>query len=251
LGGADRAIGRTLRIAGAGRMPERVYRIVGVARNVAWDGLVEQDTRRFVREGESGDPKSARFDIYFSLLQQPQMVLSIGVSTAGDPATMLEPARQAIGRVVPASAVHWTTTMADEVALEYASSRFYSLIVALFSASALAVTSVGLFALLSHAAANRMSEMGLRVALGATPRSAAALLLRAGLLPVAAGIAAGLAGAAAAARSLQTLLYGVAPFDPVSFLTAVLCFLAVALAAGAVPAHRVLRVDPMTTLRTE
>jgi ABC-type antimicrobial peptide transport system permease subunit len=179
------------------------------------------------------------------------MVVSVGVSTSGDPAMLIAPVRQAIGKVAPASAVHWTTTMAEEVALEYASSRFYSLIVAVFSLSALAITSVGLFALLSHAAARRMSEMGLRVALGATPRSAAALLLRAGLLPIAAGIAGGLAGGAVAARSIQSLLYGVAPFDAVSFAVAVGCFLAVALAAGAEPARRVMRVDPMTTLRTE
>ena len=67
--------------------------------------------------------------------------------------------------------------MDDEIALEYAPSRFYSIIVAVFSVSALLLTTIGLFALLSHAAAQRMSEMGLRLALGATPRAMAALLL--------------------------------------------------------------------------
>ena len=104
--------------------------------------------------------------------------------------------------------------MGDEVALEYASSRFYSIIVVLFSLSALVVTSIGLFALLSHAASRRFGEMGLRLALGATPQSTAALLLKTGLAPIAAGIVAGLAGAVLAACLLQGLLYGVGPSMP-------------------------------------
>jgi predicted permease len=250
VGGADRAVGRTLRLAATGRSPERTYRVIGVAADVAWDGLVD-DRRRFVPYVGGGDAKAARFDVYLSLLQHPQAMVSVGFSTTGDPTMLIEPARQAISTVAPASAVHWTSTMDDEVALEYASSRFYTLIVGFFSVSALAVTSIGLFALLSRAAARRMSEMGLRVALGATPRTAARLLLTNGFTPVAVGVAVGLLGAVVTARLLQELLYGVLPFDSVSFAAAGTLVVAVALCAGLVPARRILRVDPMTTLRAE
>jgi putative ABC transport system permease protein len=177
------------------------------------------------------------------------MVVSVGAATSGDAASYIGPLRQAINSIVPASAVHWTSAMEDEIALEYAPSRFYSVIVVMFSLSALLLTSLGLFALLSHAAAQRMSEMGLRLALGATPRSTAGLLLRGGLAPLAAGIAGGLAGAAAAARFMQGLLYGVDAFDVVTFVAAVATLLAVTLAAGVIPARRVAAVDPIATLR--
>jgi hypothetical protein len=168
VGGPEGAIGRIVTLlpettAGA----RRDFRIIGVAENVAWDGLREQDTRRYIRYGDASDARAARYDVYLALAQSPSTVVSVGVWTAGDPSQMIEPVRRAIAAIVPRSAVHWTSTMDDEVALEYEASRFYSLIVAAFSLSALLLTSIGLFALLSHAAAQRMGEMGLRMALGA------------------------------------------------------------------------------------
>jgi ABC-type antimicrobial peptide transport system permease subunit len=141
--------------------------------------------------------------------------------------------------------------MDDEIAIEYAPSRFYSVIVAMFSLSALVLTSIGLFALLSHAASQRMSEMGLRLALGATPQSAATLLLRTGLLPLATGVAAGLAGAALASRFMQGMLYGIDTVDAFTFALAIATLLAVSLAAGVLPARRVAAVDPVRTLRAD
>ncbi len=255
IGGTERALGRIVTLVPDPDMamgavpPPRVFRIVGVAEDIAYDGLVEQDTRRYVRGGDAGDARAGRYDVYFSLAQSPTTVISIGVSTAGDAAAMIAPVRQTIGSIAPASAVHWVSTMDDEIALEYASSRFYSVIVVLFSASALLLTSIGLFALLSHAAAQRRSEMGLRLALGATPRSTASLLLRTGMLPLAAGVAGGLAGAVFVSRMMRGMLYGVGAFDPMAFVAAVSALLLVSFAAGLIPARRVATVDPITTLR--
>jgi hypothetical protein len=252
VGGAEQAVGRTIRFAPNGpRPPDIDFRIVGVADDVAYDGVVEQDTRRFLGVGDHANARAARYDVYFSLAQLPATVVSIGVSTGGDAASMIAPLRQVIGSIVPASAVHWTSAMDDEIAIEYAPSRFYSVIVLLFSLSALALTSVGLFALLSHAASQRMGEMGLRQALGATPQSTAALLMRTGVLPLAAGVAAGLAGGAVAARLMQGMLYGIETFDALTFAAAVSVLLAVSLAAGLIPARRVAAVDPILTLRGE
>ena len=252
VGGPERAIGRTIRFAPNGDRPSnRDYRIVGVADDVAYDGVVEQDTRRFLGLGDHANARTSRYDAYFSLDQQPSMVISIGVSTDGDAAAMVAPIRQVIGSIVPASAVHWTSAMDDEIAIEYAPSRFYSVIVVLFSLSALLLTSIGLFALLSHAAAQRMSEMGLRVALGASPRSTATLILRTGLLPLAAGVAGGLAGAVSASRFMQGMLYGIEAFDVLTFTSAVAALLAVTLAAGLIPARRVAVVDPIASLRRQ
>jgi putative ABC transport system permease protein len=249
VGGPERALGRTIRFASSdARASDREFRVVGVVEDVAYDGVVEQNTRRFLASGGFAGAE-ARYDVYFALAQTPTMVVSIGAATTGDAAALIAPLRQVINTMVPASAVHWTSAMEDEIALEYAPSRFYSVIVVMFSLSALMLTSLGLFALLSHAAAQRMSEMGLRLALGATPQSTAALLLRTGLMPLVTGTAGGLAGAAAASRFLQGMLYHIAAFDVVTFAAAVAMLLAVTLAAALIPARRVAAVDPITTLR--
>jgi putative ABC transport system permease protein len=249
-GGPERALGRTIRFAASDdRASDREFRIVGVVDDIAYDGVVEQNTRRFLSSG-GFSAAQARYDVYFSLAQTPTMVVSIGAATTGDAAAFIAPLRRVVNSIAPASAVHWTSTMDDEIALEYAPSRFYSVIVVMFSLSALLLTSLGLFALLSHAAAQRTSEMGLRLALGATPHATAALLLRGGLAPLAAGMAGGLAGAGAAARFMQGMLYGVEAFDVVTFAAAVVTLLAVTLAAGLIPARRVAAVDPITTLRS-
>jgi putative ABC transport system permease protein len=252
LGGPERAIGRALRFASNGSRPsDRTYRIVGVADDIAYDGVVEQDTRRFLGIGDHADARASRYDVYFSLAQTPATVVSIGVSTAGDASAMLGPVRQAIASIAPASAVHWISAMDDEIAIEYAPSRFYSVIVTIFSLSALLLTSIGLFALLSHAASQRMSEMGLRLALGATPRATTALLLRTGLLPLAAGVSVGLIAAAITSRAMQGMLYGIEAFDTPTFAASVAALLAVTLSAALIPARRVAKVDPITTLRTD
>ena len=89
----------------------------------------------------------------------------------------------------------------------------------------------------------------MRLALGATPRATASLLLRMGMLPLAAGVAAGLLGAAFVSRMMRGMLYGVGTFDPIAFVAAVLALLLVSFAAGLIPARRVATVDPITTLR--
>jgi ABC-type antimicrobial peptide transport system permease subunit len=159
--------------------------------------------------------------------------------------------RRRIAQIAPASAVHWTSTMDEEVALEYAPTRFYTVLVAAFSSSALLLTSIGLFALLSHAAARRTSEMGLRLALGASPASTAGLLLRAGLWPLALGVVGGLAGAALVARAMGGLIYGIGHFDALTFTSSVIALLAITVGAGLFPARRVARIDPITALRTD
>jgi predicted lysophospholipase L1 biosynthesis ABC-type transport system permease subunit len=225
--------------------------VVGVAEDVAWDGLAEQDTRRFIHYADSGDPKAARYDVYAPLERFPQTIVSIGASTAGHPEPLLDPLRRRIAEIAPASAVHWMSAMDDEVALEYAPTRFYTLLVVAFSSSALLLTSIGLFALLSHVAARRTSEMGLRLALGASRASTASLLLRAGMVPLGIGVVGGLVGGALVARAMAGLLYGIGRFDIPAFAAAVVALTAVALVAGLIPARRVANIDPIAALRAD
>ena len=259
MGGPARALGRHVTFPDssspldvAGR-----FRIVGVTADMAYDGLVEQDTRRYVTFGSGTDSHSARHDVFVPLSRVPVTLVSMAASTvldgpanAADAAALVEPLRRRISQIAPTSAVHWTGTMVEEVGLEYAPSRFCAVLVAAFSAGALAVTSLGLFALLSHAAVRRSAEMGVRLALGATPRQAALLLLRTGFAPIVTGALLGLVGALWAGAALRGLLYDVALFDAWAFGGALAVLAAVALIAGIVPARRVAAVDPLTVLRS-
>jgi putative ABC transport system permease protein len=251
MGGEQQALGRTVTFDGDPDLPSGRFRVVGVADDVAWDGLAQEDTRVFVGSGGAASPRTARHDVYVPLARFPMTVVSIGAWTSGDPAALVEPLRRGIASIAPASAVHWTGAMAEEIAAEYAPTRFYLALVAAFSLSALALTSIGVYALLSHAAARRTGEMGLRMALGASRSSIAVLLLRGGLRPLVLGVAGGLAGAALVARGMGTMLYGVERFDTLSFAVAVGVLLSVSLAAGLLPARRAAALDPLEALRTD
>ena len=120
-----------------------------------------------------------------------------------------------------------------------------------FGVLALILAAVGLYGLLAYAVAQRTSEVGLRIALGAEPRAVARMLLVRGLRPVAAGIPIGLTVAWWACRFVSGLLYGIRPFDAGSIAGAVALLTLVALAAGSVPARRAAKVDPMVALRQD
>ena len=205
MGGLDVALGRTVELLQDPALMSGVwgrFRVIGVAENVAYDGLVEQDTRRLIHAGGDADPWAGRWDVYVPLSRTGQTIVSIAASTSGQASSLIDPIRRAVASIAPASAIHWTGTMAEDVALEYAPARFYSVLVTAFSTSAMLLTGVGLFALLWNAAVRRTGEMGLRFALGAPRRSVAWLILSAGLRPTLTGAAAG-TGRALGGRRLQ------------------------------------------------
>ena len=116
---------------------------------------------------------------------------------------------------------------------------------------AVAVSAAGLYGVVAHSVAARTSEVGVRLALGSTPGRVVSLMMREGLLLAAVGIALGLCGAVAATRTIRTLLFGVPPTDPVSFVGAALLLLFVTVLATYLPARRAARVDPVVPLRAE
>jgi putative ABC transport system permease protein len=253
MGGLERALGREVVVVpepDEPHMPAGAFRVVGVAENVAWDGLGEEDTGRYIRYRE-GDARGAGEAVYVPLAQYPQRLVSIGVLAHGEAAAVIEPVRRTLGQAAPTSAVHWTEPLADSLAAEYAPSRFYAVLVAAFSTSALLLTGVGLFALLSHGVSRRTGEIGVRMALGALPGHVVGLVLRSGLRPLLAGVVLGLAGAVAVARLVGSLLYGIPALDGASFIGATAALLLVALAAGLLPARRAVGIDPMRALRAE
>ena len=120
-----------------------------------------------------------------------------------------------------------------------------------FALSALALASLGIYGVISFTVARRTAEMGIRIALGARGAQLVGMVVRQGMIPVAAGLAAGVLCSLAVSRLIASQLYGVAPNDPLSIAVVVMLLLAVALGACWIPARRATRVDPLTALRFE
>ncbi|HVZ49430.1 MAG TPA: FtsX-like permease family protein, partial [Gemmatimonadaceae bacterium] len=120
-----------------------------------------------------------------------------------------------------------------------------------FAALALLLATIGLYGVISYAAGQRTREMGVRIALGATPARVLALVMARGASLAATGAALGVAGSLVAARTLAGLLYGVTTTDLVTFTSAPALLVAVALVATWLPARRAVRADPLTALRAE
>jgi ABC-type antimicrobial peptide transport system permease subunit len=141
--------------------------------------------------------------------------------------------------------------MTDIVARSLGVRRFSLVLLSAFAVVALALAIGGLYSVLSYAVAQRTPELGVRLAIGATPGQVLRLVLADGMRLILVGLALGALMGAALARLLSRLLYGISPFDPMTFAAAAVLMLVVALLASGGPARRAARVDPLTALRWE
>ena len=142
-------------------------------------------------------------------------------------------------------------TMADTLSLGLWAPRMGAVLLGIFAALALILASVGIYGVLSHSVTQRVHEVGIRMALGAEKCDVLKMVVGQGLKLAMIGVAIGIAGALALTRFLSSLLYGVAPTDPVTFIAVSLILIVVALAACYIPARRAARVDPMVALRCD
>jgi putative ABC transport system permease protein len=125
------------------------------------------------------------------------------------------------------------------------------LLAALFAICALLLASLGIFGVVAYSVEQRRHELGIRLALGAQRTTLLGLILRQGMAPVAIGLAAGVAAAAASGRLIQSLLFGVSVFDPLTVASVTMMVAFVATLACYLPARRAMRVDPIVALRYE
>jgi predicted permease len=158
--------------------------------------------------------------------------------------------REAVASLDPRLAVE-VAQLSDNLELWRAPSRLMSSMAAALALLALVLACTGVFGAVACAVSRRVREIGIRVALGAAPDDVLRLIVRQGMQPVAIGIAAGLAGAAAVSSVFVNMLFGLSPHDPLSFLVAPSLLALIALAACHVPARRALRVEPTVALRAE
>jgi putative ABC transport system permease protein len=173
------------------------------------------------------------------------------IRTAADPLPLAAAVRKEIRTAEPALPVSHIATLDELLADSVAQRRFSAVLVGVFAGLALLLAAAGVYSVMAYSVEQRTQEIGIRVALGAQRADVLRLILGQGLRLIAGGVALGLFGAAAAARGLSSLLYGVSAADPLIFGGVALLLVAIALLACYVPALRSMRVDPIVALRHE
>ena len=213
-----------------------IWVIVGVVAQIKFQSL-EEDVKKET--------------LYFPFAQQPGTNLILVIKTDGDPTLLTAAVREAVRTADPEQPVFDIRTMQQRMDEVAQTRRAPMVLLSLFSGVALLLAVLGVYGVLAFSVAQRTSEFGVRLALGATAGDIAALVLHQGAQLVFLGIGTGLAGYLALSRIVGRLLYGVAATDPLTLSIAPLVLALAALAACLVPMRRAIRVNPIEALRTE
>jgi predicted permease len=181
----------------------------------------------------------------------PLRSLLMALRTEGDPMLLTGALRATVAELDPDLPVVEIQTMEEALGAWAAERRLTMMLVAAFATLALALGAVGVYGVMAHLVVQRTREIGIRIALGAVPREILTLVLSQGAWLAGLGIVAGLLGAVAATRLLTSLLFGVEPTDPATFVATAAALAAVAAIASVLPALRAVRTDPVDALRAE
>jgi predicted permease len=234
----DAALGATLPM-GAG------YQNAGTDATIV--GVV--DDVRYMSSAESTHP-----EIYYSYLQLHRRVLmpvlTLMVRTAGNPEDLVSTLRAAVRGADAGMAPDSIFTMEERMLRYLARPRLYAVVLGGFAAFSVIVAGVGLFGVLSYVVSQRSRELALRMALGAQQMDVIRLVFRQGMVITVIGLGAGLLASFALSRFIAAMLYGVTPYDAITYLVVPIVLLSVAAAACFAPALRAARLDPIRLLKT-
>jgi putative ABC transport system permease protein len=225
-------IGKRLRFASASK-PE--VEVIGVVGNIHHESL-----------SESRAP-----EMYVPFAQDPIAQMHIVIRAAANPENLAAALKQVVTSIDKDETLSGFRTLDAIRDASIAQPRFSTQLLGTFAALALILAAIGLYGLMAYSVTQRINEIGIRVALGATRSDILNLILRRGASLALGGIAIGLVASLALSRLLSSFLFGVRPTDPLTFSAVAATLAAVALAASYIPAHRATRVDPNTCLRHE
>lgn len=209
--------------------------IVGVVQGVRHSGLESEP-----------EPQ-----MYAPFSQFSMPFATLVVRTYGEPLAFSRTLRRAVASVDPTEPVSGIKSMEQVLEQSIASRKFNALMLSFFAAIAMLAAGIGVYGVLSHAVAQRRAEIGIRLALGAGPRTVMWLVIKRGMSLAVYGVCLGALGASVVTRLLQTLLYKVSATDPIVFGLIAAVLLGVAMLASYLPANRATKVDPVVALRSE
>ena len=203
-----------------------------------------------VRQDSPGD--SPRPTIYMPLQQHPYFAnqLQMVMRSAVSPDSLIDPVRSKMRALNPEVATKFTT-MEAMVSDSIATPRLRVMLAGLFAGVALLLAAAGMYGVMNYVTTQRIAEFGVRMALGASPRSVLALVMRGAAQLTVLGVTVGLAFAFSMARVLNTLLFGLKATDAITYAAALLAVTPIVVLAAAIPAWRAARVDPVVALRNE
>jgi len=227
-------IGRHIRIDDP---TKTTLEVVGVARDAQDHDLRAKPVRRF----------------YVSYLQPIDGITTVNfeIRVDGPPGSLYESIRRETQRFDPKLPVQTLKPAQALIDDSIATERIVAQLATLFGGLALLLAAIGLYGVMSYSVARRTGEIGVRMALGASQRSVATMILREILVLVAVGSALGAAAALGLGRFVQTLMFGLAPRDPMTLVLAIAVLVLVAVMSGFLPARRAARIDPIVALRSE
>ena len=225
-------VGKPVGVGQGGFWDDTAY-VAGVIGDVRYDGMT----------GELSP------GVYLSVNQSPYSRAAIFLRTEGDPASFTAAARRAIAEVAPGAPVFDVMTMKARAADAMSLARFSTMLLGLFGIVALVLAAIGTYGVIAFAVSQRTREIGIRIALGATGSNVMRLIVGQGFALVVVGSLVGVAAALLATRVLASLLYGVAPTDPATFIAIVALLGTAVLLASWIPARRASRIHPTEALR--
>ncbi|HXE36302.1 MAG TPA: ABC transporter permease [Verrucomicrobiae bacterium] len=207
-------------------------------------GIVNDIKMNYLRERPG-------WHIYVPLAQFPSRTFGFVVRSSGDPTIMAAAVRDAIWAVDRDQPISSVEPLENLIAVVNTGDRLVADLMVFFSFLAMFLGAIGIYGVMAHLVSQRIHEIGIRMALGASPVHVMSMVLGQGLKLALGGVAAGVLAALGATRLLATQLYQVTPTDPLTFIGVPLLFAIVALAACYLPAWRGMRVDPLVALRYE
>jgi predicted permease len=220
-------------------------------------GYDAENARRFqivgvVKDSRVNDiRKTAPATAYHSLSQDVIEVESLDVRTFGDPAQLIPQLRETVRSIDPNLPIADASTISELVTESLSQQRLIARLTSIFGALALALACLGLYGVMSYTVARRSSELGIRLAIGASRGAVLRLVLHESLVLIGAGLVAGLLLSVLTVRAISSLLFGLSPYDPTTMLAATAVLTLVAVAAGLKPAWRAAHMNPTEALRSE
>jgi putative ABC transport system permease protein len=200
---------------------------------------------------QQGLDSNAKPEVYFPYLQAPAPSMSVVVRTLSDPLSAVAAVKSQIQTIDKDLPIDDAETMQQLLAESTSGRRFNTLLLTLFATVAVMLAVVGIYGVMSYSVTQRTHEIGIRMAVGAQPRDVFRIVIGQGMLLALIGVALGLVGAFALTRLMTTMLFGVEPTDPFTFISLAVLLIGVGLAACYLPGRRATKVDPLVALRSE